>query len=208
MAGLCWRVMQSVEARDGAALNASADCVQSTMRHLHEELAQLLEQRIAVMRRIAGAKRTIVGLAALFGDTAVDDDLRKLVGMRTAQRLPGLTDMCRTVLMEADRGMTVHDIQAGICGQNPALLAGHKNPVASLTTILNRLVSSGEAQRLLLSNNKRVWQWVADTSPTAASTDASHPGSPRPNGELEQAGQVRGGPGLELGDRVASKPRS
>ena len=185
--------MSDTEVTHNGVVNASAASVQSTMRHLHDELAQLLEKRTAVMRRIAGAKRTIVGLAALFGDTALDDELRKLVGMRTAQRLPGLTDMCRTVLMEADRGLTVHDIQTAICGQNPALLAGHKNPVASLTTILNRLVTSGEAQRFLLNNNRRVWQWVVDTDkPSAASTDAPHPESPvRPSaeGELEQTGK-------------------
>jgi hypothetical protein len=188
--------MQDTEVSHNVVVNASAASVQSTMRHLHDELAQLLEKRTAVMRRIAGAKRTIVGLAALFGDTALDDDVRKLVGMRTAQRLPGLTDMCRTVLMEADRGLTVHDIQTGICGQNPALLAGHKNPVASLTTILNRLVTSGEAQRFLLNNNRRVWQWVVDTDrPSAGSTDAPDPESPvRPSDEdeLEQAGSMTG----------------
>lgn len=164
------------------------------MRHLHDELAQLLEQRTAVMRRIAGAKRTIVGLAALFGETALDDDLRKLVGIGTAQRLPGLTDMCRTILMESDRDLSLHDVLEGICARNPALLAGHKNPMASLTTILNRLVSSGEAQRLLLNNNKRAWQWVvaADRTPTCSSITPS-PGSPAHlSDEMAQIGKITG----------------
>jgi len=171
--------MENTEARNGVAVHASEASVQSTMRHLHDELAQLLEQRTAVMRRIAGAKRTIVGLAALFGDNALDDSLRELVGMGTAKRTPGLTNMCRTVLMEADRGMTVQDVLDGVCAQNPALLAGHKNAVASLNTILNRLVHSGEAQHVLLNHNKRAWQWVVDTGkPLADSITPAQAGSP------------------------------
>lgn len=187
--------MENAEVREGVAVNPSATSVQSTMRHLHDELAQLLEQRTAVMRRIAGAKRTIVGLAALFGETALDEELRKLVGMGTAQRLPGLTDMCRTILMEADRDLSLHDVLEGICARNPALLAGHKNPMASLTTILNRLVSSGEAQRLVFNNNnKRAWQWVvAADRPSPSSPPVPSAESPaHPSDEMAQTGKLTG----------------
>lgn len=186
--------MENAEVREAVAVNPSATSVQSTMRHLHDELAQLLEQRTAVMRRIAGAKRTIVGLAALFGETALDDDLRKLVGMGTAQRLPGLTDMCRTILMEADRDLSLHDVLEEISTRNPALLAGHKNPMASLTTILNRLVSSGEAQRLLFNNNKRAWQWVvAADRPSPSSPPVSSAESlAHPCDEMAQTGKLTG----------------
>lgn len=171
--------MENTGPRDGVVVQSSAASVQSTVRHLHDELAQLLEQRTAVMRRIAGAKRTIVGLASLFGGDALDDSLRELVGMGTAKRTPGLTNMCRTVLMEADRGLTVQDVLEGVCEQNPALLAGHKNAVASLNTILNRLVHSGEAQHVLVSNNKRAWQWIVDTDkPLPGSSTPSQPGPP------------------------------
>jgi len=138
----------------------SAASVQSTIRQLHDELVQLLQQRAAIMQRIGAAKKTIVGLAALFGDSALDDNLRELVGIGSVQRMPGLTSMCRTVLMEADQGMSAQDVLEEICSQNSSLLAGHKNPLASLTTILNRLVSYGEAERVLLRNNRRAWRWV------------------------------------------------
>ncbi len=45
------------------------------------------------------------------------------------------------------------------------MLARHKDPMASVTTVLNRLVEYGEAEAVHASNGKRAWRWVADTSP-------------------------------------------
>ncbi|PYX47075.1 MAG: hypothetical protein DMG79_14785, partial [Acidobacteria bacterium] len=53
----------------------------------------------------------------------------------------------------------------------PVLLARHKDPMASVTTVLNRLVEYGEAQAVLL-NGRRAWCWVADSpSELQARTD-------------------------------------
>jgi len=41
------------------------------------------------------------------------------------------------------------------------LLARHKDPMASVTTVLNRLVDYGEAQAVV-ANGRRAWRWVAD----------------------------------------------
>ena len=43
----------------------------------------------------------------------------------------------------------------------PELLARHKDPMASVTTVLNRLVEYGEAEAVV-SNGRRAWRWVAD----------------------------------------------
>jgi hypothetical protein len=51
----------------------------------------------------------------------------------------------------------------------PALLARHKDPMASVTTVLNRLVEYGEAQPVL-ANGRRAWQWVADVPTEVPST--------------------------------------
>ena len=165
--------MDNTITSEGSSGGGSTD-VQMTIRHVHDELLQLLQQRAEVMRRIGAAKRTIVGLSALFGEGALDDNLRTLVGKGTERRQPGLTNMCRTVLMESDQMMSAHDVLDGICAQNPSLLAGHKNPVASLTTVLNRLVSYGEARRVLSSNNRRAWQWAAESEGSDSSKNASY----------------------------------
>jgi hypothetical protein len=44
------------------------------------------------------------------------------------------------------------------------MLTRHKDPVASVTTVLNRLVDYGEAQAVVLSNGRRAWCWIADAA--------------------------------------------
>lgn len=154
--------MESAKASDGIKGDVSAVSVQSVLRHVQDELIQLFEQRNAIMRKICVAKRTIVGLAGLYGDGALDDSLRELVGKGTSRRQPGLTNMCRRILMEASQLMSAQDVLDAIAAEDHAVLAGHKNPVGSVTTILNRLVDYGEARRVFSDNNRRVWQWVAE----------------------------------------------
>lgn len=154
--------MESAKVSDGIKGDVNAASVRSVLRHVQDELIQLFEQRSAIMRKICIAKRTIVGLAGLYGDGALDDRLRELVGKGTSRRQPGLTNMCRRVLMEADELMSAQDVLAEIAAEDHAVLAGHKNPVGSVTTILNRLVDYGEARRVFSESNRRVWQWVAE----------------------------------------------
>ena len=73
------------------------------MRAAHEELKQLLRQRGDIMKRIGTVKQTIVGLANLFGDDVLSEELLELVDRKSSGRQPGFTKACRMVLMEADR---------------------------------------------------------------------------------------------------------
>ncbi len=45
----------------------------------------------------------------------------------------------------------------------------HKDPLASVTTVLNRLVEYGEARTLIRENGRRAWEWVAEHSPSNSS---------------------------------------
>jgi hypothetical protein len=48
------------------------------------------------------------------------------------------------------------------------LLERHKDPIASVTTVLNRLADYGEARCSLDTNGRRVWEWIAERgNPTA-----------------------------------------
>jgi hypothetical protein len=49
----------------------------------------------------------------------------------------------------------------------PAILARHKDPLASVTTVLNRLVDYGEARSLSNDRGRRVWEWVSEGDVTA-----------------------------------------
>jgi len=41
----------------------------------------------------------------------------------------------------------------------PHTMLGHKNPAASVTTVLNRLVAHGEVVKVRDENGRRAWQW-------------------------------------------------
>ena len=137
--------------------------VQEVVRQAHEELRQLLQQRAEVMRRIGTIKQTIAGLANLFGDNVLSDELLELVDRKSNGRQPGFTKACRMILMESNRALSARDVCERIKKQMPPLLERHKDPMASVTTVLNRLVSYGEAQAVALDKGRRAWRWVADS---------------------------------------------
>jgi len=136
--------------------------VQEVVRAAQEELGQLLRQRAEVMKRIGTVKQTIVGLANLFGDEVLSEELLELVDRKSSGRQPGFTKACRMVLMEANRPLAAREVCEQIEKRVPALLLRHKDPLASVTTVLNRLVDYGEARTLTGQNGRRSWQWVAD----------------------------------------------
>jgi hypothetical protein len=135
--------------------------VQEVIRQAHGELRHLLQQRSEIMKRIGTVKQTISGLANLFGDGVLNEELLELVDRRSSGRQPGFTKACRMILMQAGRPMNARDICDYFQQKIPALLARHKDPMASVTTVLNRLVEYGEAQAVF-SNGRRAWRWVAD----------------------------------------------
>ena len=137
--------------------------VQEVVRQAHDELRQLLQQRSEIMKRIGTVKQTISGLANLFGDNVLNEELMELVDRKTTGRQPGFTKACRMILMESGRSMTSRDICDYFQDKMPALLARHKDPTASVTTVLNRLVEYGEAEPVMV-NGRRAWRWVADSS--------------------------------------------
>ena len=102
-----WRVSQ---ARSRTVHHIGNGHVQEVVRQAHEELRQLLQQRADVMRRIGTIKQTIVGLANLFGDDVLSDELLELVDRKSGGRQPGFTKACRMILMEANRALSARDV--------------------------------------------------------------------------------------------------
>ena len=154
--------------------------VQEVIRQAHGELRQLLEQRSEIMKRIGTVKQTISGLANLFGDSVLTEELMELVDRKSSGRQPGFTKACRMILMEAGRPMSARDICEYFQQRMPLLLARHKDPMASVTTVLNRLVDYGEAQAVFSGQGRRAWLWVAE----AASASGAGSGMPLAAGEL------------------------
>ena len=146
--------------------------VHEVVRQAHEELRQLLQQRSEVMRRIGTIKQTIAGLANLFGDDVLSDELLELVDRKSSGRQPGFTKACRMILMDSNRALSARDVCDRLQEKSPPMMARHKDPMASVTTVLNRLVAYGEAKAVSLANGRRAWQWVADSEPEISMTAA------------------------------------
>jgi hypothetical protein len=143
---------------------ASDAHVVEVVRQAHDELRQLMRQRAEIMKRIGTVKQTIVGLANLFGDEILSEELLDLVDRKTSGRQPGFTKACRMVLMEAKRPLSAREVCEEIQQRVPPLLSRHKDPLASVTTVLNRLVEYGEARSMIRENGRRAWEWVADAA--------------------------------------------
>jgi len=153
---------------DETASRAGSAPVQAVISAAREELLQLMRQRAEIMKRIGTLKQTIAGLANLFGEEIVGSDLLELIDRKPNGRQPGFTKACRTILMEARRPLAAREICEELERCVPTVLSRHKDPLASITTVLNRLVDYGEARSLTNDRGRRVWEWVSETKPPAA----------------------------------------
>ena len=108
--------------------------VQEVIRSAEKELHELLGQRAELMKRIGTIKQTLAGLANIFGDCVLSDQLLTFLDRKTASRQQRF----------------------------PELLERHKDPMASVTTVLNRLADYTEARCSLDPNGRRVWEWIVE----------------------------------------------
>jgi len=147
--------------------------VLDVMRRAEQELRQLLQKRADVTKRIGTVKQTIVGLAKLFGDGILDDALSDLVDRKNHSRQPGITGACRRVLIEARRPMSARDVCNEIQRTVPTLLVSHKDPMATVNTILGRLAKYGEASIMPGDRGQRAWLWTAEYGSTPSASRSS-----------------------------------
>jgi hypothetical protein len=155
----------------GVEMDGDGTHVQEVIRAAHNELSELLRQRAEIMKRIGTVKQTIIGLANIFGDNLLDDDLLNLVEHKGSGRQAGFTRACRMVLIEATHPLTAREVCAALKEKFSGALLNHKDPLASVTTVLKRLVDYGEARSLMPQGGKRVWEWIAER-PIKAETSA------------------------------------
>lgn len=150
-------------------LQVSGIPVQQVVRAAHDELRLLMRQRGEIMKRIGTVKQTIAGLANLFGDEMLGEDLLELIDRKPNGRQPGFTKACRLVLMEARAPLGAREVCQELERRASDILMRHKDPIASVTTVLNRLVEYGEARSLTNDRGRRVWEWVSEATPTNGS---------------------------------------
>jgi hypothetical protein len=149
--------------------------VQGIIRQAQGELRQLEHRRADIVRRIGTIKRTIAGLTKLFGEEILSHDMREMLGRNYIDRKPGFTRACRTILMESPSPISASDICDYFKQKMPMLLARHKAPMTSVTTVLSRLVQYGEAKALLSPNGKRQWVRAIERETEISSTRSTVP---------------------------------
>ncbi len=136
--------------------------VRDVVRSAERELDELQRQRADLVRRIGTIKQTLAGLADIFGDTVLPEELLTLLHRRAPSRRPGFTRACRVVLMESLEPLGARQICDHLKRRFPDLLEHHKDPIASTTTVLGRLVEYSEARCFVNPSGRRVWQWAAE----------------------------------------------
>ena len=117
-----------------------------------------MRQRTELMKRIGAVKQTLVGLSELFDCSSVTLDLHGPAEVSGAH-LTGLTNACRMALLQAGVPLRPHQVRDRLRFQGLSL-ENHRDPVATVTTVLRRLGQYGEARPVLLPNGKRAWEWV------------------------------------------------
>ena len=140
--------------------------VQLVIKHTHGQLIELIRRRQELVRRISSVKQTIVGLANLFGQECLTEELHVFVGEKSCRPRSGITNACRQVLMQTRTSLTARDVCNLIHDRNSSLLSHHKDATVSVTTVLNRLVHYGEAESVVLDNGRRAWKWKWSTGET------------------------------------------
>ena len=136
--------------------------VQEVLRTAELELSGLLQQRADVMKRIGTIKQMLAGLADLFGDAVLDDELRIALDRGVSDRRKGFTRACRQILMEAQTPLRPRQGCEELWRKFPEVAGRHKDLGASVTTVFHRLVAYGEARCFLDEQGVRVWEWISD----------------------------------------------
>jgi len=136
--------------------------VLEVLRAARLELETLLRRRAEITRQIGTVKQAIIGLANIFGGSALQEAVLELIDHRTTNRQSGFTRACRYLLTEANRPLNSSEMCEELRKKFPDVASRHKDPTASVTTVLNRLVAYGEAVPSKDSQGRRAWQWVAD----------------------------------------------
>ncbi|HUM04315.1 MAG TPA: hypothetical protein VLT90_02570 [Terriglobales bacterium] len=136
--------------------------VQEVLRSAERELHELLHKRAEIMKRIGTIKQTLLYLAKTFGDEVLTPEVLPILGRGTPRKQPGFTRACRTVLMEAGIPLEARQGYRELARRFPELIERHKDPMASVTTVFNRLVGYAEVRSFLNGKGRRVWEWVAE----------------------------------------------
>jgi hypothetical protein len=135
----------------------NANDFEQVIEYAYTEVRVLLQQRAEITKRITAIRRTIADLAKTFGRDVLSQEQLTLIKPPKRSRHTGLTEACRAVLMKALQPLTAHEVVERMQASNAELIDHHKDSIASVTTILLRLESYGEATSEAGVSRRRLW---------------------------------------------------
>ena len=145
-----------------------AACTADTVRvigRIQYELQLLLVERTAIQKRIGMIKDLLTSLAEVFGADIINGERQALLLQRSARRAnrahTGITGLCRQILKESSEPLTARQICDMMQEKSPSVLIRTRKPTATLSVVLGRLVSYGEAESSQSEGSERIWRWSA-----------------------------------------------
>ena len=146
-----------------AAIPNTTD-LEQVIEYAQTEVRVLLHQRAEITKRITAIRRTIADLVRTFGRNVSSQKRLTLIKPQKRNRRTGLTDACRSVLIKALQPLTVHEVVERMRASNAELICHHKDSIASVTSILLRLESYGEATSEVGLSRRRSWMSISKKS--------------------------------------------
>jgi hypothetical protein len=129
---------------------------QLSFHRINKELLTLRKELREVEDDIAAARQALHGLSLILGEEYFSDELLRLIRPKRTN-IRGLSKVCRSLLVKAPYAYSVREICDRINATDPLLLTHHKNPMASVMSVLRQLARRGEIIRRT-ENGKSVWQ--------------------------------------------------
>ena len=138
------------------------DAVQLSAQRITRELAALQKQLREVEGDIVAVRQTLNGLALILGEEYFSEELLRLIRPKRT-KIRGLSSVCRSLLLNAPYAYSVREVCNRINATEPLLLTHHRNPMASVMSVLRQLARRGEIIRRT-ENGKSVWQQASSRS--------------------------------------------
>jgi len=126
------------------------------VRRVTAELKELTCEHNEIMKRIGNLRRTLSGLATIFGNGAIEMTPDTTGGKKYSWQ--GFTNICRLILMSAETPLSSQQVCA-LVKQRSEIGTRHRDPLASVTTVLNRLAKYGEVTYEIGQTGSRLWRW-------------------------------------------------
>jgi hypothetical protein len=132
------------------------DGVQLSVQRITKELWALQKQLREVEDDIVAVRQTLHGLSLILGEEYFSEELLRLIRPKRTN-IRGLSRVCRSLLLHAPHSYSVREVCDRINAIDPLLLIHHRNPMASVMSVLRQLARRGEIIRRTESG-KSTWQ--------------------------------------------------